>query len=193
MTTNRGRGLSAARTTPCEILCDTFLLITFDRIMIATWGRCQNVPLVQTHRMICNITYLSSRQATTWPGLGKKFQRWRGLSLGGPRGKGSPSVSMGPKLFVQLLQLLKNSPREVKRAHFRYILGPPPRSHPGDGVNGARRGRPLPVHPGFSSHALDLDLRSNFEVDLPRISPASASDSPFPMWFDACPLLQNHP
>ena len=32
---------------------------------------------------------------------------------------------------------------------------------------------------------LDLDLRSNFEVDLARISPASASVSPFPMWFDA--------
>ena len=29
----------------------------------------------------------------------------------------------------------------------------PPRSHPGSGINGARRGRSLPVPPGFSSHA----------------------------------------
>ena len=43
----------------------------------------------------------------------------------GPRGKGSPSVSKGPKPPIQLLQLLKNSSREVKRVHFRYILGPP--------------------------------------------------------------------
>ena len=38
----------------------------------------------------------------------------------GPRGKGSPSVSKGPKPPIQLLQLLKNRPREVKRDHFRY-------------------------------------------------------------------------
>ena len=40
---------------------------------------------------------------------------------------------------------------------------------------------------------LDLDLRSSFEVDLPRISPASGSVSPFKMWFDTCLLLQKHP
>ena len=64
----------------------------------------------------------------------------------GPRGKGSPSVSKGPKPPIQLLQLPKNSPREVKRAYFRYILGPP-WSHPGNGIYGARRGRSLPVPP----------------------------------------------
>ena len=63
------------------------------------------------------------------PGLDKWFQRWRGLGFGGPRGKGSPSVSKGPKPPIQLLQLLKNNPIEVKRAHFRYIGSPrvPPR------------------------------------------------------------------
>ena len=61
-------------------------------------------------------------------------------------------MSKGPKPPIQLLQLLKNSPREVKRDHFRFILGPP-RSHPGDGITGAPRGRSLPVHTGFSSHA----------------------------------------
>ena len=43
----------------------------------------------------------------------------------GPRGKGYPNVSKGPKPPIQILQLLKNSPREAKRAHFRYILVPP--------------------------------------------------------------------
>ena len=68
-------------------------------------------------------------RARGWKGIGtgleKWFQRWRGLGLGGPRGKGSPSVSKGPKSPIQLLQLLRNSPREVRRAHFCYILGPP--------------------------------------------------------------------
>ena len=48
-----------------------------------------------------------------------------GLGLGGPRRKGSPSVLKGPKPPIQLLQMLKNSQREVKMAHVRYILGPP--------------------------------------------------------------------
>ena len=81
------------------------------------------------------------------PGLDKWFQRWRGLSLGGPRGKGSPSVSKGPKPSIQLLQLLNNSPREVKRAHFRYTYIGSPGSHPGDGIIGSRRGRSFPVPP----------------------------------------------
>ena len=71
-----------------------------------------------------------------------------GLGLGGPRGKGSPSVSKGPKPPIQLLQMLKNSPREVKRAHFRYIyLWGSPGFHPGNIINGVRRGRFLPVPP----------------------------------------------
>ena len=48
-----------------------------------------------------------------------------GLGLGGPRGKASPSVSKGRKPPIQLLELPKNSPKVVKRAHFRYILVPP--------------------------------------------------------------------
>ena len=34
----------------------TFLLITSDYNEIETWGRFYNVPLVQTHQMICNMT-----------------------------------------------------------------------------------------------------------------------------------------
>ena len=39
----------------------------------------------------------------------------------------------------------------------------------------------------------NLDPRSNFEVDLLKLSPASVSVSPLLMWFDACLLLQKHP
>ena len=83
---------------------------------------------------------------------GVEHQGWRNDSRGGgtrpwgPRGKRSVSVSKGPKPPIQLLQLLKNSPREAKRVHFRYILVPPG-SHPGNEINGAWRGRSLPVPP----------------------------------------------
>ena len=60
-----------------------------------------------------------------------------------PAGTRIPMYSEPP---IQLLQLLKNCPREVKRVHFRYILGPPG-SHPGNGIDGARRGRSPPVPP----------------------------------------------
>ena len=39
---------------------------------------------------------------------------------------------------------------------------------------------------------VDLDPRSNFEVDFPRLSPASPSVRPLRMWFDVCVCLQNH-
>ena len=48
-----------------------------------------------------------------------------GLVLGSPRGKGFPSVLKGPKPSIKLLQLPKNSPREVKRAHFVIYWVPP--------------------------------------------------------------------
>ena len=82
-------------------------------------------------RAIVTTSLMCGSHLTNWPpGLEKWFQRWRGLGLGGPRGKRSPSVSKGPNPPIQLLQLLKNSPREVRGADFHYILGPlwsPPR------------------------------------------------------------------
>ena len=48
-----------------------------------------------------------------------------GLGLGGPEEKGPKGVSKGPKPPIQLLQLLKNSPREAKKGPFCYILVPP--------------------------------------------------------------------
>ena len=102
------------------------------------------------------LLYVNTRMSHDLAGLEKWFQRWRGLGLGGSRGKGSLRVWKGPKPPIQLLQLLKNSPRKVKRAHFRYILGPP-WSHPGDGIAGARRGRSppsTPVSPAMRSRIL---------------------------------------
>ena len=67
----------------------------------------------------------------------RNYSRGGGLGLGGggPRGKGSQISQRAQNyLYLQLLQLLKNSPREAKRDHFRYTLGPP-RSHPGNGIN----------------------------------------------------------
>ena len=61
-----------------------------------------------------------------------------GFGGGGARGKGPPSVSKGTKPLMKLWQLLKNSSREVKRAHFRYIYWVP-RFPPGNGINGAQR------------------------------------------------------
>ena len=85
---------------------------------------------------------------------GEMIPEVEGTRSWGPRGKGSPSVSKGAKPSLQLLQLLKNSPREVKRAHFGYILGPP-WSHPGNGIYGGPEGR---VPPGFSGPVMLLLL-----------------------------------
>ena len=42
-----------------------FLGITFDWNEIETWGRCQSVRLVKTHRMLCNMSYLSKSVTLT--------------------------------------------------------------------------------------------------------------------------------
>ena len=70
------------------------------------------------HSSLCAHPW-QSQQPCWLTGLDKWFERWvGGTRPWGPRGKGSPSVSKGPKPPIQLLQLLKNSPREEKRAHF---------------------------------------------------------------------------
>ena len=56
---------------------------------------------------------------------GEMIPEVEGTRPWGPREKGSPSVSKGPKPPIQLLKLLKNSQIEVKRAHFRYIYWVP--------------------------------------------------------------------
>ena len=71
------------------------------------------------------VSFISHSLSLATYRAGEMIPEVGGLGLGGPRGKGSTSVSKDPKPPIQLLQLLKNSPREVKRAHFRYILVPP--------------------------------------------------------------------
>ena len=75
-----------------------------------------------------------------------------GLGLRGPREKGSPSVSRGPNPPLQLLQLLKNSPREVKWSIFVIYWSPPvpPRKWNWWGSEGkVPPGPPPPVSPAM--------------------------------------------
>ena len=73
-----------------------------------------------------------------------------GLGLGGPRGKGSPSISKGPKPPIQQLQLLKNS-KKSKKGPFCYILGPPGPSQEMElmGPGGEGPSRSPPVSPAM--------------------------------------------
>ena len=79
-----------------------------------------------------------------------------GLGLGGPRGKRVLSDAKGPKPPIQLLQLLKNSPKEVKRTHFGIYRVPPGPTQEiklmGPGGEGPSRSPP----PGFSSHVVGV-------------------------------------
>ena len=68
---------------------------------------------VSPFKIHCSIAFKHQPTTGSPSGLEKWFQRWRGLGFGGPRGKGT-CVSKGPKPLIQLLQLLKNSSREVQ-------------------------------------------------------------------------------
>ena len=50
------------------------LPLTFDRIEIEHWGWSQCVSLAQTHRLICNLTFLTSDLTWSWPEV--KFWHW---------------------------------------------------------------------------------------------------------------------
>ena len=78
-----------------------------------------------------------------------------GLGPGGPEEKG-PQMSQRAQNLAktwQILQLLKNSPREVKKAHFRYILVP--RVPPREWNLWGPEGKVPPGPPCFSSHDCD--------------------------------------
>ena len=67
--------------------------------------------------------------------------------MGGPRGKGSTSVSKGPKPPIQLgIAIAEKQSKRSKKGPFSLSIGPPG-SHPGNEINGVRRGRSLPVPP----------------------------------------------
>ena len=94
-------------------------------------------------------------------GLEKLFQRWGTRPWGAPEEKG-PQVSQRAQnhLYLQLLQLLKNSPREVKMAHFRYILVPPPGTTQDVKLMGPGGEGPPRSPPRFLQHWSSCFLRS---------------------------------
>ena len=80
------------------------------------------------------------------------IQEVEGTRPWGPSSKRSLSVSKGQKPPIQLLQLLKNSLREAKRAHVRYILGPPGPTQEMELLGPGGKVPYAPPPPGFSSH-----------------------------------------
>ena len=100
-------------------------------------------------------------------------QGWRNdpevgrLGLGALEEKG-PQVSQRPKPPIQLLLLLKNCPREIKRAHFIIYSVPGTAPGPtqelelmGSGGEGPSRS---PPPPGFSSHAPYYTVTENQDM-----------------------------
>ena len=60
----------------------------------------------------------------------------------------------GPKTTYTIIAIAEKQSKRCKKGPFSLYIGSP-RSHPGNEINGARRGRSLPVPPpGFSSHEL---------------------------------------
>ena len=98
------------------------------------------------------------------PRAGEMIREVGGLGLGGPRGKGSPSISKGPKPPIQLLHLLlyiiytiiylllyaiaEKQSKRSKKGPFCYIFGPPGPSQEmelmGPGGEGPSRSPPPP-------------------------------------------------
>ena len=70
----------------------------------------------------------------------------------GPSRKRVPKCIKRPKTTYAAIAMAEKQSKRSKKGPFSLYSGSPG-SHPGDGINGARRGRSLPVHPGFSSHA----------------------------------------
>ena len=68
-----------------------------------------------------------------------------GLGLVAPRKRVAKCLK-GPQNIYTTIAIAEKQSKRVERAHFRYILGPPG-SHPGNGIDGARKGRSLPVPP----------------------------------------------
>ena len=76
----------------------------------------------------------------------------------GPSRKRVPKCLKGPKTTYTTIAVAEKQSKRSKRDPFSLHIGTTPRSHPGNGINGARRGRSLPIHPGFFSHGLTHGL-----------------------------------
>ena len=71
----------------------------------------------------------------------------------GPSRKRVPKCPKGPDTIFATILIAGKQSKRSKKGPFCYILGPPG-SHPGNGINGARRGRSLPVPPPPVSPAM---------------------------------------
>ena len=82
----------------------------------------------------------------------------------GPSRKRVPKYIKGPKTtYTTIAVAEKKQSKRSKKGPFSLYIGSP-RSHPGDGITGARRGRSLPVHTGFSSHAAGSASDDTFHI-----------------------------
>ena len=82
---------------------------------------------------------------------GEMIPEVEGTRSWGPWRKRVPMCIKGPKTTYTTIAVAEKQSKRSKKGPFSLYIGFP-RSHPGDGINGARRGRSLPEHPGFSSH-----------------------------------------
>ena len=82
---------------------------------------------------------------------GEMIPEVEGTRPWGPSRKRVPKCIKGPKTIYTTIAVAEKQSKRSKKGPFSLYIRSP-RSHPGDGITGARRGRSLPVHPGFSSH-----------------------------------------
>ena len=81
----------------------------------------------------------------------------------GPWRKRVPKYVKGPKTTYTTIAVAEKQSKRSKKGPFSLYIGSP-RSHPGDGTTGARRGRSLPVHTSFSSHAAGSASDDTFHI-----------------------------
>ena len=80
----------------------------------------------------------------------------------GPSRQRVPKCIKGPKTTYTTIAVAEKQSKKGKKGPFSLYIGSPG-SHPGDGIAGARRGRSLPVHPGFFSHVKVALNKSHWE------------------------------
>ena len=88
---------------------------------------------------------------------GEMLPEVEGTRPWGPLRKRVPKCSKGPKTTYTTIAVAEKQSKRSKKGPVSLYIGSSRRwmEDPGDGINGARRGRSLPVHPGFSTHEGD--------------------------------------
>ena len=163
--------------------------MTFDSVtcMIIDHRGCPSLTYIYAlWRQVGNqyriINATSHRRAAAYPGLEKWFQRCVCVGGGG--------VRLGPQVSKRAQNHLYNycnywkTVQEMQKGQFSLFLGSPG-SHPGNGINGARRGRFLPVSPDMrlSSPSLPPPTIASGTPSRPAVAsplPAVAVAGPLP-------------